>query len=357
MPGFATGSVARPLRQMGFTRVQEVPLGTWCDLGPDLRAMILGDEAGRDDSALLLDYRGHLVLDTVDCSNPNGLDLPAPVDVLLCAFAGGASGFPVCWTELYGEDEVRRRIAANLASVRSLVTDIAAACRPRVAVPFAGYFVEAHPADAAVAERNTKNSWQDFERAVGRADEATQVWLPEPGQLLDVGRSLEGAGGLHLTQRSPVRAPHHRFADHTDPITAIADTVPETDAALEAYFAWAGASLPLLLHLIETSEDFTEVVRERFIDLRTGTVTTVRPPDPLPYLRMRVRSDVFRWAMATGAPWEEISIGFQARFFREPDQYNLDFWDHFQNRLPTEPADLHQGPGARPAAAQETDPR
>ena len=34
------------------------------------------------------------------------------------------------------------------------------------------------------------------------------------------------------------------------------------------------------------------------------------------------------------APWEEFSIGFQARFYREPDNYNFDFWDYFQNSIP-----------------------
>jgi hypothetical protein len=49
---------------------------------------------------------------------------------------------------------------------------------------------------------------------------------------------------------------------------------------------------------------------------------------------MRCRSDVFRYALQEGLPWEEISIGFQARFYREPDVYNADFWNHFQNKLP-----------------------
>ena len=38
---------------------------------------------------------GHLILNTVDCTNPNGGRLPQGVDVMLSDFAGGASGFPM----------------------------------------------------------------------------------------------------------------------------------------------------------------------------------------------------------------------------------------------------------------------
>jgi hypothetical protein len=49
---------------------------------------------------------------------------------------------------------------------------------------------------------------------------------------------------------------------------------------------------------------------------------------------MKVRTSVFRYVLLNGLPWEEISIGFQARFYREPDIYEFDFWNHFQNFLP-----------------------
>jgi hypothetical protein len=77
------------------------------------------------------------------------------------------------------------------------------------------------------------------------------------------------------------------------------------------------------------------VEREFFVDFRGGEVSTEQPSPAARYLRMRVRADVFRHILRWGLPWEEISIGFQARFYREPDVYNFDFWNHFQNELPS----------------------
>jgi hypothetical protein len=92
-----------------------------------------------------------------------------------------------------------------------------------------------------------------------------------------------------------------------------------------------------LLHIVETTEDFQTTIREFYVDLRGPKVSLKKPEGLMRYERMRVRAGVLRHVLRHGQPWEEISIGFQARFFRDPDQYNFDFWNHFQNLLPTEP--------------------
>lgn len=38
---------------------------------------------------------GHKILNTVDCTRPNGGRLPEKVDLMMSDFAGGASGFPM----------------------------------------------------------------------------------------------------------------------------------------------------------------------------------------------------------------------------------------------------------------------
>ena len=96
------------------------------------------------------------------------------------------------------------------------------------------------------------------------------------------------------------------------------------------YFQWAGFRGDLVLHV----EDFASAIREFLFDFSDWAFLSQRPRRPYRYLRMRVGADVCRHVLRRGLSWEEISIGFQARFFRDPDVYNLDFWDHFQNKLP-----------------------
>ena len=240
VPDFESASVTRLLERLGLTPFESVGLGSWVDLAEDLRIMLLGDVAGRDDSGLLVDHGGHVILNTVDTARLNDLHLPAPVDVLMCSFAGGASGFPLCWPELYGPDEIGRRLASNRRAHLDLVTELVRTCRPAVAVPFAGYFHEAHPDDAEIAVANRKNTWADFDRAVAAAGTATQVWHPHAGQRLDVGPSVQARGALKQSVPPSRSVVGHDFERWTDEIARTAATVSGSAECLRRYFEWAG---------------------------------------------------------------------------------------------------------------------
>jgi len=337
VPEFASGSVVRPLQRLGFDNIRLLPFGEWLQLSEDLQLLILEDAAGRDDSALLVDYKGHLILNVVDCANPNNLVLPESVDVLMSSFAGGASGFPVCWQEMYDLPTIKNMLKINRRSSLSRLKQIVRCCNPSIAVPFAGYFNESHPSDLAISKLNRKNTWTEFDQTIVTAARSTKIWHPHSESKLDIGKSLRESSIRSTRGRTGNLEEDHKFDIWTGEISRIAQTVPATDESLTYYFEWAGLRTPMLLHLIETDENFDIIVRERFINLETGVVTSAKPKVDFPYLRMRVRSDVFRWVMATGSPWEEMTIGFQAHFFRNPDEHNWTFWKHFQDNLPSSP--------------------
>ena len=46
---------------------------------------------------------------------------------------------------------------------------------------------------------------------------------------------------------------------------------------------------------------------------------------------INVRKYSLGYTIRNSLPWEEFSIGFQARFKRYPNLYNFSFWDYFQN--------------------------
>ena len=273
------------------------------------------------------------MLDTVDCMNPNDGDLPE-VDVLLSQFAGGATGYPVCFGDLYGEERIASVVRKNRAQARAYVLDLVASSKPRAWMPIAGYFHEAHPADAEIAAKNPKNDPDDVAAAIRARFPEVRTHRATPGATLDLAAPDE------RDPRGELRAapPAHDFAAYT---RAIADDAADPAladlAGVQRYFDWAGFRGDLVLHVIETGEDFQSVVRELFVDFRAGAVTSERPRASARYERMRVRSEVFRSVLRRGASWEEISIGFQARFYREPDVYNMDFWMHFQHALPGAP--------------------
>lgn len=92
--------------------------------------------------------KGHKILNTVDCTRPNGGRLPEKVALMMSDFAGGASGFPMTFsggkfTEEWKAQFIKTERRKLLNYKAQLVKDL----QPRVFCPFAGYFVEAHPAD------------------------------------------------------------------------------------------------------------------------------------------------------------------------------------------------------------------
>ena len=349
VPAFESRAMTTTLAGLGFTDIRVVPFDTWHALRDDFRFMVLEDATGKDDSGILVEYAGHRVLDTVDAQNLRAGELPSGIDVLLSSFAGGASGFPVCWGELYDEAKIadivtksRRRHALAAAT---MARDAAA----RMYVPFAGYFYEAHPADTDIRRRNVKNSPEERVELVRKLSPTTEVWVPQPGGVVDVGSLAVLAPGRSAPPAPEIEAFTALIASdlHFAPLASL--------DGIAQYFAWAGFRADLVLPVVETDESFGAALREFFYDFSTGALIDARPQGAHRYLRMRVRADVFRHVLRHGQPWEEISIGFQARFYREPDAYNFDFWDHFQNHLPGAPP-VWRARSVHPAATRPSEP-
>lgn len=329
VPDFGSGSCELLVRRTGMRNVVSAGFGEWFAINSDTRFMILPDAAGREDSGLLIDYRGHLILNTVDCSNLNNGDLPSKVAVLMSAFAGGASGYPVCWTDLYSIKDIKRVVAHNRANLIAMVKETVRIVNPDIFIPFAGYFTEAHPADDDVRKLNVKNQPQRAIRAA-ELNPGTSGWFPTPGGTVDVSDGTESTE--HVRTRTNW---DDEFATYLPLINESLDFVPLQDiSGIKRYFDWANFRGDLVLQVIETDDHFQSELREFFVDFRSGAITQLRPAGDFRFLRMRVRATSFRHVLRLGEPWEELSIGFQARFYRDPDQYNFDFWDHMQNQLP-----------------------
>jgi CMP-N-acetylneuraminate monooxygenase len=332
VPQFDSDSCVRMAEQAGMKNVRALPFNIWINLGPDSRFMILQDARERDDSGILIDYRGHLILDLVDSGNLNGEVLPEQVDIMLSSFAGGASGFPVCWSDLYSEEEIRKVTQRNCDLMAEHVLRSLKVTKAKVFVPFAGYFTEAHPSDADIKSTNPKNSAQYIQEFLLRRAPGITTWIPDAGVEFDIGLLKPSQTNKTISQ-----APEYDFDRFLDPIRDIANFSPlQSMDGIHNYFKWAGYKGDLILHVVETDEAFDVPVREFHVDFSDLSFPEVRPNREHRYLRMRVRSDVFRYVLRWGLPWEEISIGFQARFYREPDVYNYEFWKHFQDNLPVE---------------------
>ena len=283
VPPFA--DIAKKLQQFGFKNIDVMPFGVWNQFGTDGRFMVLEDKTTRNDSGLFLEYKGHRILNIVDSHNLNGGILPDNVDVLLSDFASGASGYPVCWGDLLSEEEIHKRVRNNRSRMLRKVVSTA---------------------------------------------QTTHGWIPTPNAVFDL------ATDEVTTDATKFEIQNYDFERWLAPIrTSRAFKPLLSQQGILEYFAWAGFRGDLILDIFETSEDFLTIERRTTVDLRGPRLVEGEFDPNINSEKISVRTDIFRHVLEHGLSWEEISIGFNARFTRSPNVYNMDFWTHMQDSLPS----------------------
>lgn len=325
---FKTRSCEKYLRALGFTNVTALPFKEVHQLGEHFHISVLKSGDFRDDSGLYICANGHSFLLTVDCNFLNHHILPRDLDLLMTSFAGGASGFPLCFDNL-GPEEKQNVLERNKASLRFMVTQYIKTTRPRYYMPYAGMFTERAPRDAYILEHNAKNSASMF---------------------IELARTA-GAALVH-----PAHEHLLHFADgdlRLEPVVDIGHLAPEDPAIyLEAlkqehpfdaervidYLKGSGYRGDRILYLIPTDDTFQPtndpVIRSDFkrnVHERVTLADIVPEQAGMSVLQLHIRREVLMCVVENQLPWEDFSIGFQMRVLRAPNTYESDLWYHFTN--------------------------
>eukprot|EP00118_Oscarella_pearsei_P019714 m.211034 g.211034 ORF g.211034 m.211034 type:complete len:614 (+) comp39749_c1_seq1:42-1883(+) len=325
-----------------LNNITVLELGTWHEVNEDLRLMILPDGVHTEmDTCLLIDYKGHLIFNAVDCSKPNFGHMPKNVDLMMGDFAGGATSYPVCFSGgRFSEEFKTDFIKMERKKILNYRVAMAKKIKPRLYLPFAGYFTEAHPSDKYIRSLNLKNDPSVVNSLIEKyCGEYIKTWTPKPGECVD----------LHTLQITPapfgskVVVDDWDFDKYTKWIDRSIDFAPfQYDDSLRFYFDWTGFNgYNLVLKLIEAGEHFETIANGRtfLVDFLDLSYPQERPCREHYFLEMKVRIGVFREIMKFGYLWDNLTYGFQCRLYREPDAYHFKFWTHMQNLLPESPPD------------------
>ncbi|CAL8242606.1 unnamed protein product [Merluccius merluccius] len=348
------GDTSRPVfwylqhSNVKLTNIKVVPFGIWQNVNQHLRFMILMDGVHPAlDTCLLLDYKGHIIMNTVDCTRPNSGRLPLRPDLLMTDFAGGASGFPMTfcsgkYTEAWKEDFIRTERRKLLHYKVQLVKTL----QPRVYCPFAGYFTEAHPSDTYIKNINIKNKAEDLNAEINKMAPNVTTWTPKPGATLDLALALDPQHSDAVRAPppgTPVYKDRWDFQRYDQELrSAVGSQVFKHLAWVQQYYTWAGfRNYNLVVRVIETDEDFAPLADgwDYLVDFLDLTFPLSRPIREHNYLEIRNRVGVMRYVVLNGLLWDSLYIGFQNRISRDPDVYHHRFWDHFQVDLPLTPPD------------------
>ncbi|MCJ8742889.1 hypothetical protein PDJAM_G00087390 [Pangasius djambal] len=314
---------------VNLTNVNVVPFGIWQNVDEHLRFMILMDGIHPEmDTCIIVEYKGHMILNTVDCTRPNNGRLPHGVDVMLSDFAGGASGFPMTFTGgKYTESWKINFIKTERRKLLNYKAQLVKSLRPKVYSPIAGYFTEAHPSDRYIKETNKKNDPVELNRLINQTCPEIFTWTPVPGAVLDL--------CLALTQRDAVTEPPSGtkifkdswdFNVYLDKLnTAVSSQIFRHKSWTVFYYQWAGfRNYNLVIRVIETDDEFQPLKDgyDYLVDFLDLTFPSSRPDREHSYLEVKNRVNVMRYVVLHGLLWDDLYIGFNNRISRDPDIYH-----------------------------------
>lgn len=344
------GDTSRPVfwylerSDVNLTNINVVPFGVWQNVDEHLRFMILMDGVHPEmDTCIIVEYKGHMVLNTVDCTRPNNGRLPHGVDVMMSDFAGGASGFPMTfYGGKYSETWKAEFIKNERKKLLNYKTQLVKVLQPKIYCPFAGYFTEAHPSDRYIKETNTKNSAENLNASIRKSCPNTLTWTPLPSSVLDVALALADPSNTNaITQPSngtKIFKDNWNFDLYLDELNAaISNDIFKYKSWIQYYYNWAGfKGYNLVIRVIETDDEFEPLDGgyDYLVDCMDLSFPDRRPERDHAYEEIKNRVGVMRHVVVNGRLWDDLYIGFNNRMSRDPDVYHHKFWNHFQTELP-----------------------
>ena len=331
---FTSGSTKDYLHSLGFLDIVAMDFhSSLIDSESEVRLSVLKSGDFRDDSGLFFQHGKFKCLLTVDSNFLNFGKLPT-VDLMCSSFAGGASGFPLCF-ENYSEEEKQIVVARNRSAIKATNISNIRLAKPSFFMPYAGFFTEAAERDSYVKQRNLKNSVADFE----------SICASNGSSLLDVTKEqiFIFVGSELISSRSDdtPRMDSIGLGANVDYDYSVSDEM-FTDIVRE-YFQGCNYQDELLLDLRPVDDDFKsenigfrlDFSSNQYSEFVCGSLEHSLEDQAanrgLRYLQIKVRRAELLNVLVNGKPWEDLSIGFQCRIYRKPNIYNSEFWFYFSN--------------------------
>lgn len=331
IPGFDSQSVEKILRRLGFNNLHICEFNNqYRYKDSDLFFSILKSGDFRDDSGFYFTYGDFSMLSTVDSNDLNFSRFPKDLTLFASSFAGGASGYPLCFDTLT-EEEKTKIIKRNRSAIKATVKKNLELTNAAYFLPYAGFFKEKAARDKYISEHNIKNSVEDYEKIC-------------KSQTLNINQSDDfHFKGKHLTEQRSIP----RLTNVED-IEAFYEkefaNISLSEKELTDFFEGSDFQDNLVVYFELTNDDFLKTNRKFVVDFRekntvvkhesfqwTDLKSSFTEDYTYRLLRLKVREDSFNWTIKNNIPFEDLSIGFQCKIDRLPDSYNVAFWDHFTN--------------------------
>lgn len=324
---FETKSTEKYLRALGFTNIISLGFNDIYDIVPNFQISILKSGDFRDDSGIYFNLNGYQVLLTVDCNFLNSNILPQKIDLLMTSFAGGASGFPLCFDN-YSIEEKKKVILRNKLAIRSSVINYLKATSPINYLPYAGMFKEYAKRDAFIKDNNEKNATIDYEQICNSLN--VDYIEPEKNKLIQF---IDGVISFR-----EIDVKYLQKEDYSFYINKYKEEYIYDPANIISYLKNSGHHSNQIVQIIPSNDTFDEIMDEVvFADFKNQVFKIISRNDIIDkkegfkVMKLSVRPEIITCVIENKLPWEDFSIGFQMRVERSPNEYESDFWYHFTN--------------------------
>jgi len=324
---FNSKSTEKYLRSLGFNNINSLQFGVIYQIEEDFQFSIFKSGDFRDDSGLFLNLGGVEILLTVDANILNSLRLPRNIDLLLTSFAGGASGFPLCF-ENYDFSQKSSVIERNKLAIKASVAAYLKATLPKFYMPYAGMFKEKADRDSFIREKNLKNSVGDYKEMVNQLC----------SNFVDPKRNLCYTLSKSSLISKEINVSYLPDDDINFYLNSYKNSFKYESDVIIKYMSYSGYHAKQLLYVLPVEDDFTKVVNDIiFCNFDTQEFKVVLESDivlevpDFRVMKLYVRQEIFASIVVNRLPWEDFSIGFQMRIFRSPNSYESEFWYHFTN--------------------------
>ena len=324
---FNSKSTEKYLKSLGFYNIEALEFNNIYQINEKFNISIFKSGDFRDDSGLYLNIGGIEILLTVDANILNSLVLPKNINLLMTSFAGGASGFPLCF-ENYDIDQKLTVIERNKIAIKTSVAAYIRATQPKHYMPYAGMFKEKAERDSFIQKYNFKNFPSDYEEMVVRRG----INYVEPQRNLFYTLTTSN---LNKTEINVSYLPEDNTSEYIENFKN--NFLYDSNTIIE-YMRNSGYKEKQILYIVPVNDDFSEVVNDIiYCNFETQIFKVVYETDieleveGFRSMKLIVRQEVFAAIVANRLPWEDFSIGFQMRILRYPNSYESDFWFHFTN--------------------------
>ena len=334
VPAFASDSARKLLNRFGFNNISSFDFNNYYKFkDTDLFFTILKSGDFREDSGFHFTYGNFSCLATVDSNDLNFLKFPENISLFCSSFAGGASGYPLCFNDIE-EQKKLEIIKRNTNAIKSTVKGQIKICNASYYLPYAGFFSERAPRDSYVMSLNQKNKTSDYIESLKQL-EVDVLDTPINDSFLFHGQKIKEIKKIE-------RLDH--FSE--DPVTFYKKEFSGSEISnnfIEQFFKNSEFKDDLKVYFELTNDNFSETKKYIYVDFSQEIIVNFETFDwhsikglyvqnsKIRYLHIKVREDSFSWVLQNNMPFEDLSIGFQCRVDRKPDIYNVKFWDHFTN--------------------------